>query len=163
MSISILVTVSFLVLFLISSKLQHHISSFVITIICVLCWCCLLLFFILTSDAELVHEVSNNVAFWHVKTWTSLCSLLLSLETPNGVQSVALRSQNTQVTSKGSDQTVCMRRLIWGFAGRTYHIVGYNISCTGSSIIQINLHANSMNPDQTAPYGAVWSGSRLFA
>ena len=29
-----------------------------------------------------------------------------------------------QATSKGSDQTVRMRRLIWGFAGRIYHIVG---------------------------------------
>ena len=29
-----------------------------------------------------------------------------------------------QVTSKGSDQTARMRRQIWGFAGRTYHIVG---------------------------------------
>ena len=26
--------------------------------------------------------------------------------------------------SKGSDQTVRMRRLVWGFAGRTYNIVG---------------------------------------
>ena len=38
---------------------------------------------------ELVHEISDNVAFWHVYTRTSLCSLLLSLETQNGVQSVA--------------------------------------------------------------------------
>ena len=30
---------------------------------------------------------------------------LLSLETPNGVQSVALKSNNTQAASKGSDQT----------------------------------------------------------
>ena len=29
-----------------------------------------------------------------------------------------------QATCKGSDQTARMRRLIWGFAGRTYHIVG---------------------------------------
>ena len=29
-----------------------------------------------------------------------------------------------QVTSKGSDQTAHMRRLISGFAGCTYHIVG---------------------------------------
>ena len=29
----------------------------------------------------------------------------------------------TQATSKGSDQTARMRRLIWGFAGRKYHIV----------------------------------------
>ena len=35
------------------------------------------------------HEISNNVAFRHEYTKTSLCSLLLSLETPNGVQSVA--------------------------------------------------------------------------
>ena len=35
------------------------------------------------------HAISNNVAFWQVSTQTSLCSLLLSLETANGVQSVA--------------------------------------------------------------------------
>ena len=29
-----------------------------------------------------------------------------------------------KATSKGSDQTVRMRRLVRGFAGRTYHIVG---------------------------------------
>ena len=29
-----------------------------------------------------------------------------------------------QATSKGSDQTVHMCRLVWAFAGRTYHIVG---------------------------------------
>ena len=29
-----------------------------------------------------------------------------------------------QATSKGSDKTARMHRLIWGFAGRTYHIVG---------------------------------------
>ena len=45
-------------------------------------------------------------------------SISLSLETPNCVQSVALQSQNTQATSKGSDQTARMRRLIRGFAGR---------------------------------------------
>ena len=28
------------------------------------------------------------------------------------------------MTSRGSDQTARMRRLIWGFAGCTYHIVG---------------------------------------
>ena len=28
-----------------------------------------------------------------------------------------------QMTSKGSDQTARMGRLIWGFAGRTYHII----------------------------------------
>ena len=32
--------------------------------------------------------ISNNVAFWQVETQTSLCSLLLSLETPNYIQLV---------------------------------------------------------------------------
>ena len=60
---------------------------------------------------------------WHL-TQTTLCSLILSLETTNDVLSVAWYSLNIQATSKGSDQTARMRRLIWGFAGRTYDIVG---------------------------------------
>ena len=67
---------------------------------------------------------SNIVAFWQVLTQTSLCSFLLSLETQNYVLSLAQHSLNIQVTSKGSDQTAHMPRLIWGFAGRTYLIVG---------------------------------------
>ena len=43
----------------------------------------------LKLEKEPVHEISNNVTFGHVKTWMSLCSLLLTLEIPNGVQSVA--------------------------------------------------------------------------
>ena len=35
-----------------------------------------------------------------------MCSLFLSLKTPNAVQLVAEQSQNIQATSKGSDQTV---------------------------------------------------------
>ena len=54
----------------------------------------------------------------------SLCSLFLSLETLNGIEPVAKQSYNTQATSKGSDQPARMCRLIGGFAGRTYHIVG---------------------------------------
>ena len=34
------------------------------------------------------------------------------LRTPNDVQSVALHSKNMQMTSKGSDQTARMRRLV---------------------------------------------------
>ena len=33
-------------------------------------------------------------------------------------------SKNIQATSIGSDQSAHMRRLIWAFAGRTYHVVG---------------------------------------
>ena len=47
-----------------------------------------------------------------------------SLAPPNDVQSVALLSKNIQVTSKGSDQTARMRRLIRGFAVRKYYTVG---------------------------------------
>ena len=68
--------------------------------------------------------VSNNVAFLQVKTPMRLCSLILSLKTPNDVWSVAQDLLNSQVTSKGSDQTAHMRRLILGFAGRTYQILG---------------------------------------
>ena len=68
------------------------------------------------------HEISNNLAFWQVQTWTSLWSLLLSLETPCSVSSLTIK--NSKATSKGSGQTARMRRLIWGFPGRTYHIVG---------------------------------------
>ena len=63
--------------------------------------------------------ISNNVAF----TQTSLCSLLLSLENPNDVRSVAI-----QASSKGSDQTARTRRLILAFSGHKYHIVGYIMS-----------------------------------
>ena len=70
------------------------------------------------------HVISNNVAFWQVYTQTSLCSIPLSLETSNDVQSAALHSKDIQVTSKGSDQTKRMRRLVWAYAGRTYRIVG---------------------------------------
>ena len=38
---------------------------------------------------ELWHVISNDVAFWQVYTQTNLCSLFLSIETPNDVQSVA--------------------------------------------------------------------------
>ena len=35
------------------------------------------------------HVISNNVAFWQVLPQTSLRGILLILETPNDVQSVA--------------------------------------------------------------------------
>ena len=78
----------------------------------------------ITKLFEPWHVISNNVAFWQVETQTSLCSLLLNLETLNDIRSVAWHSLNIQATSKDSDQTAHMRRLVWAFAGRTYHIVG---------------------------------------
>ena len=46
---------------------------------------CVLLF----QSNEPRHVISINVVFWQLLTQTSLCSLLLSLEAPNDVQSVA--------------------------------------------------------------------------
>ena len=66
------------------------------------------------------HVFSNNVAL----TQTSLCNLLLNLDTPTFVRSVAEKSLNIQATSKGSDQSARICRLVWAFAGRTYHIIG---------------------------------------
>ena len=63
-----------------------------------------------------------------MRTQTGLCDLLLSLEAPNDIKSVAWHSQNIQASNKGSDRTARMRRMIWGFAGRTY----LEISCRGS-------------------------------
>ena len=40
----------------------------------------------------------------------------------------SLTDQNIQATSKGYNQTACLCRLMWGFAGRTYNIVGNRIS-----------------------------------
>ena len=59
----------------------------------------------------------------------SLCSPLLGLETPNDAQSVVWHSYNIQGTSKGSDQTVRMRRLIW--AVLVAHTTLSEISCHG--------------------------------
>ena len=83
-------------------------------------YCIYRLTWISTKDIiliELWYVISNNVVLWHVWTQTSLCSLLLSLETPNDVQSVAEESLNIQATSKGSYQTAHMHRLVWAFVG----------------------------------------------
>ena len=41
------------------------------------------------SKYEQRHVISNNVAFWQVLTQMSLYNLILSLDTPNGFQSIA--------------------------------------------------------------------------
>ena len=56
----------------------------------------------------------------------------------DGVQSVAWHSWDIQATSKGCDQTARMCRLIWGFAGSTYHIVG-NLMSRLNYMRQINI------------------------
>ena len=64
-----------------------------------------------------------------------------------------------QATSKGSDQTARMHKLILGFAGRTYHIVGnlmsrlnYIENTLRQDIIK---EANTMDQDQIAPERAI--------
>ena len=73
---------------------------------------------------------------WAVTCDFQQCGVLTRVDSDQSVQPhFKLRSSKwfsgssltvieTQATSKGSDQTVCMRRLVWGFAGRTFHIVG---------------------------------------
>ena len=83
------------------------------------------------------HEISNNVAFWHVDSdeplqppfklrnskWCSVSSL-------------------TIIASYGSYQTARMPRLIWGFADLTYHIVGNLMS---RLIYRISIFWKSLN------------------
>ena len=45
-----------------------------------------------------------------------------------GMNRLSATSYNIQGSSKGSDQTARMRRLIRGFTGRTYCIVGHLMS-----------------------------------
>ena len=65
------------------------------------------------------------------------CGILTSVDSDEPVQpffdfrnskwssvSIINTPKNIQETSKGSDQTGFLRRLIWGFVDRTYHIVG---------------------------------------
>ena len=53
------------------------------------------------------------------------CGILTCVDSYEPVQpTFMLRNSKWCSTSKGSDQTVRMRRLVWAFAGRTYHIVG---------------------------------------
>ena len=67
--------------------------------------------------------ISNNQILTCVDSHEP-CNPLLSIETPNYVQSVAYNSQNNQATSKCSDQTARMSRLVGAFAGHTYYFVG---------------------------------------
>ena len=71
--------------------------------------------------------------------------------------SVSSFTLNIQATNKGSDQSGRMRRLIWAFAGCTYHIIGNIMSRLKCKIIvKPGIHkmlvriANWEDPDQTA-------------
>ena len=60
---------------------------------------------------------------------------------------------NTQATRKGSDQTVRMCRLIWGLAGRLYHIVGNLMSrliCLINDFTYMFLFFVALRPKSTA-------------
>ena len=62
-----------------------------------------------------------------------------------------------QAARKGSDQTAHMRRLIWGFAGRTYHIFGNLMSRLNYSVLSveaIDSVSSSINSLKVA--GVIW-------
>ena len=75
------------------------------------------------------------------------------------------------IRSKSPAQTVLMFRLIWAFVDGIWHKGPFstlNIMLLQISFMQLLLKilsgmVNSVDPDQTAPWGAVWSGSALFA
>ena len=69
--------------------------------------------------------MSRDMCFptrWHFhmnRLRRACCNILLSLETPNKVRSVALYSQNIKATSKGSDHTAqADLRLCWSHKTR---------------------------------------------
>ena len=68
-----------------------------------------------------------------------------------------------QAISKGSDQTARMRRLIWGFAGRTYHIVGNLMYFSKSGQINAEGHIRiipakiGQNPASRLEGFVIWS------
>ena len=74
--------------------------------------------------------------------------------------------------SEDSDQIGRMPRLIWVFAGRTDHLVGFVMRWLKFEQCHFTIEylhpkddrmANSVDPDQTASSAAVWSVSTLFA
>ena len=85
----------------------------------------------------LTASFTNDVFYiWAATCDFQQCGILTSVHSDEPVQPLfkfrnskwcsvsSLTLVEYSATSKGSDQTAHMRRLIWGFAGRTYHIVG---------------------------------------
>ena len=88
-------------------------------------------------DCGISWSYSLTIYNWTVTCNFQQCGILTSVDSDEPVQppdklripkccSVGSSTliKCMQATSKGSDQTTRKRRLIWGFAGRTYHIVG---------------------------------------
>ena len=78
---------------------------------------------------EMWHAISKNVTFWQVLTQTSLCSLLISLETPNDVQSVANNRILKRLAKALIGLWVCTG---WSEALLSAHTTLLEISCRGS-------------------------------
>ena len=112
----------------------------------------------------------SSVMIWYciwAATWDfQQCGILTSVDSVKPVQSpfklrnskwfrsVDQHSENMRGTSKGSDQTVRMHRLVWGFAGCIYHIVG---NPTSQLISFVYLHDRLLPYDEresTAPHNS---------
>ena len=60
-----------------------------------------------------MHKANCLQSIEHIATWELFSSnMSLSLKTLNAFRSVAKQSYNVQATSKSSDQTACMRKLV---------------------------------------------------
>ena len=83
------------------------------------------------KDDDVVHMVKGSINW--ANAWDfHQCGILTCVDSDDPLQPPfkpwnskwCSVSSLTKATSKGSDQTARMRRLIWGFAGRKYQIVG---------------------------------------
>ena len=82
------------------------------------------------------HEISNNLTS---EDWNKPLQPLFKLRNSKWCTvSSFTPKKNHQATSKGTDQTVRMRRLVLAFAGHTYHIVGNLMSRLNSFTITDN-------------------------
>ena len=73
---------------------------------------------------EPCHVISNNEAFWQGVNSGEPVQPPFKLRDCKCCSVSSLTVIEYSATSKGSDQTARMRRLVWAFAGRIYHIVG---------------------------------------
>ena len=77
-------------------------------------------------SAYMINELRHD--FQQCGIWTSVDSDEPKLRSSKWCSVNSLRVIEYQETSKGSDQTARIRRLVWAIAGRTYHIVGNLLS-----------------------------------
>ena len=108
--------------------------SFIVSIVLYFC--------ILHFVSEPRHVKTNKMSVRLVKTQISLDIRPVWSESSLFSQLVAKYPSFLHEDSKDSDQTGQMHRLIWVFAGRTYHFVGFVVRQLFCSLCQIIITVN---------------------